>query len=229
MNLFSRKSEVTNLLLVVALIAVTLPFAVYAMRQGLALTAPDAPIASRLFHAGQPVSNLAIYGHMLAGGLIMCLAPLQMLAVIRRRFPLLHHASGYGIALFACVTGIAGLWYIALQGTIGGPVMDLGFGLYGVLMVIAAFAAVYYARRRDPKHRLWAERLVILAMASWLYRVHYGLWEIMTGGAGSRPDFSGVFDLVQVFAFYLPYLFLHRLLWSRRQAMAAHNMKSQAL
>ena len=92
--------------------------------------------------------------------------------------------------------------------------MDWGFGLYGGLMALAAVQTVRLARRRDPRHRLWAERLVILALASWLYRVHYGIWEIATGGAGSRPDFSGPFDLVQVFAFYLPYLAIHA--WIRR-------------
>ena len=59
--------------------------------------------------------------------------------------------------------------------------------------------------------------LIILALASWLYRVHYGLWEVLIDGAGSRPDFSGPFDVIQVFAFYLPYLAVHHLWWRARR------------
>lgn len=226
MKLSDGKADTLNLLFVAALIAVALPFAIHAMDRGSDLGATGEQLTSRLFHPGQRASNLAIYGHMVAGGLIMCLAPLQMLSVIRRRLPVLHHASGYAVAGLALTTGMAGLWYIVTQGTIGGRVMDLGFGLYGVLMAVSAVRAVQYARLRDPRHRLWAERLVILAMASWLYRVHYGLWEIFTGGAGSLPDFTGPFDVIQVFAFYLPYLLLHSLLWSRRIG-ADQSTKSQ--
>jgi hypothetical protein len=57
--------------------------------------------------------------------------------------------------------------------------------------------------------------MVVLALSSWLYRVHYGLWFLVTGGLGSEPDFSGLFDRVQVFAFYLPYL-LALEIWLRR-------------
>ena len=111
------------------------------------------------------------------------------------------------------------LWYIAARGTIGGPVMDAGFGLYGVLVILSALRTVHLARRRDPRHRLWGERLVILALASWLYRVHYGIWEILTGGAGSTAAFTGPFDVFQMFGFYLPYLpylLIHSFLWQGR-------------
>jgi hypothetical protein len=150
---------------------------------------------------------------MVTGGLITSLAPLQLLRVVRHRLAVVHRLSGYAVALLAAVTGTSGLIYIVTQGTIGGVVMDIGFGVYGGLMVVAAWKTVTLARARDPGHPLWAQRLVILAVASWLYRVHYGLWEILTGGLGSAPDFSGPFDQVQVFAFYVPYLVLHDLWW----------------
>jgi hypothetical protein len=38
--------------------------------------------------------------------------------------------------------------------------------------------------------------------------VHYGLWYLATGGAASNPDFTGAFDRVQNFAFFVPYLIL---------------------
>ncbi|WP_227271711.1 DUF2306 domain-containing protein [Roseobacter weihaiensis] len=210
------KASLLNALLVLVLCLFAVPFAIYAVGRGFDVGEMQEQLSSRLFHSGAGLSNAAIYGHMVAGGIITALAPLQLLRVVRRRAPVLHRISGYLVAGLSVLTGAGGLYYIAMQGTIGGPVMDLGFGLYGALMLFGAFKTVQLARIRHPDHRLWAERLVILALASWLYRVHYGLWEITTGGIGSRPDFSGPFDLVQVFAFYLPYLALHAWVWHRR-------------
>ncbi|MEO0910923.1 MAG: DUF2306 domain-containing protein, partial [Pseudomonadota bacterium] len=73
---------------------------------------------------------------------------------------------------------------------------------------------VKLARHRDPGHREWALRLVVLALGSWLYRVHYGIWYLLTDGMYSEPDFSGAFDIIQTFAFYLPYLLLLEI-WMR--------------
>ncbi|AEI92335.1 DUF2306 domain-containing protein [Roseobacter litoralis] len=212
----STKRPVGNTLFVAVLILFALPFAYYALARGMALNDPGEQALSRLFHGGAALSNIAVYGHMIAGGLITALAPLQLSRVLRQRAALLHRILGYVLVSAAVLTSLGGLMYIALQGTIGGPVMSTGFALYGILMLLAAVQTVRYARLRHPLHRLWAERLVILALASWLYRVHYGVWEILTGGLGSRDDFSGPFDVIQVFAFYLPYLALHGWLWRRR-------------
>ena len=102
--------------------------------------------------------------------------------------------------------------------------MDAGFALYGVLMILCAIQTIRHARARTSLHQIWASRLVILALASWLYRVHYGLWEITTGGIASNEAFTGVFDRIQVFAFYLPYLALYEL-W-RRRYLARHQVST---
>ncbi|MCE6969995.1 DUF2306 domain-containing protein [Cereibacter sphaeroides] len=181
-------------------------FVEHAVGRGLRLADPDEIAASRLYRAEAPLSTLAIYGHMVVGGLLTLLAPLQLLGPVRRRLPRLHHVLGYTVAGLALTTGIGGLVYIAAHGTIGGAWMSAGFGLYGLLLIGAATQTVLLARRRHPAHRAWAARLVILALGSWIYRMHYGLWHAFTGGAGMQDDFGGIFDRIQVFAFYLPYL-----------------------
>jgi hypothetical protein len=202
------------------LVLFSAPFGLYAVERGLAMTSAT-EMASRLFHPDDRVATGAVYFHMIVGGVVTVLAPLQLLSVVRRRWPALHRAGGYIVAIGAALTALAGFWYIVARGTVGGPVMDVGFGLYGALMLLSVFRAVHLARARDPRHRLWAERLVILVLGSWIYRVHYGLWEIATGGIGSREDFTGPFDLVQVFAFYLPYVLIHAWWWQRRPAAQA--------
>ena len=92
--------------------------------------------------------------------------------------------------------------------------MSLGFGLYGVLLGSAAVQTVRLARLKDPRHQQWALRLVVLALGSWIYRVHYALWYALTGGAYVEPGFTGAFDIVQTVAFYLPYLLVLEL-WFR--------------
>ncbi|WP_240484579.1 DUF2306 domain-containing protein [Pseudoponticoccus marisrubri] len=193
----------------------TLPFVAHALSRPVLALAGEAEALGRLFHPGAWLANGAIYGHMLSGGVITLLVPLQLLPVIRRRAPRLHRVSGYLLAGLALVTGIAGLVYIALKGTIGGPWMSFWFGLYGLLMILAAVATVRHARNRDfARHRRWALRLMVLAVASFLYRVHYGLWFMATGGIGVE-DFHGAFDRAMVWAFYLPYLAALEL-WFRR-------------
>ena len=60
--------------------------------------------------------------------------------------------------------------------------------------------------RRVEAHRAWALRLFALAIGSWLYRMDYGFWMLLADGAGHTEDFSGVFDKVMAFFFYLPNL-----------------------
>jgi uncharacterized membrane protein len=169
---------------------------------------PDAPLSA------------AIFVHMIAGAAITALAPLQLLPVIRRRAPVLHRWFGRAIVAAALATGVAGLVWIAAEGTIGGAWMSVWFALYGVAMIVAAAQAVRFARAGAMgRHRDWALRLFVLAMGSWAYRIHYGLWWAATDGAATNDAFTGLFDRVNVVAFFVPYLLLLEagLAWWRRR------------
>ncbi len=188
------------------LILLVLPFVFYAVGFGLNGLRDTLPEPHYL-QSDRAEANGAIFNHMVLGGLITALVPLQLMRSVRRRFPQFHRWSGRFITLAACVTAMAGLIYIGLRGTIGGLMMDLGFTLYGSLMLLAAIQTIRHARAaRFDDHHAWALRLFWLILGSWLYRIHYGSWYAATGGLWSAPDFSGGFDLVQNFAFYVPYL-----------------------
>lgn len=194
--------------LLVLLALATLPFVAHSLTRPLAALAGDLEALERLFHPGAPLSSLAIYGHMVTGALITFAVPLQLLPVVRRKWPQVHRVAGYVLATGAALTGVLGLIYIVIQGTVGGPWMSFWFGLYGVLMIVAAANTVYHALDKNlTRHRRWALRLMVLAVASFLYRVHYGLWFATTGGIGV-DGFYGPFDRAMVWAFYLPYLAL---------------------
>lgn len=200
--------------LLVLLSLMTVGFVTHAFATGVAALAGDVFILGRLYAPESWFSNASISLHMVAGAIITCLAPLQIIAPVRNRWPRLHRLSGYLIVTLSVSAAFGGFGYMLLRGTVGGPLMTAGFSLYGALMLLCSVQTVRFARsRRFDTHRRWALRLFVLAIGSWLYRVHYGIWFATTGGVASNLDFTGLFDQIQVFAFYLPYLLLLELIF----------------
>ncbi|MCU0758884.1 MAG: DUF2306 domain-containing protein [Steroidobacteraceae bacterium] len=164
-------------------------------------------VLPRLHEPATPLATAGIGLHFAAGGIVLVMGAIQLLAPLRERLPALHRALGRIYVLATLGTGLGGLAFIAAKGTIGGTVMDVGFGLYGLLTVIAAVQAFRHARaRRLELHRAWAIRLFALAIGSWLYRIDYGFWIGLAGGVGHTDDFTGPFDRLMAFFFYLPNL-----------------------
>ncbi|MCC6006332.1 MAG: DUF2306 domain-containing protein [Rhodobacteraceae bacterium] len=199
-----------------------LAFAAYSLLFGLRGLGLDLTDETYLYTPDGTSANLAVFSHMVLGALIMVLAPLQLIASLRARFPAAHRVLGRVVVTASIVTALGGLGYIALRGSLAGPLMDAGFALYGVLVLVAAIQAWRHARAGAyARHRAWALRLLVLVMGSLIYRLHYALWYLLTDGLGSTAQLDGPFDQVQYVAFYLPYL-LALELWLRRSAPAPH-------
>jgi len=174
-----------------------------------------------LYEPGSLVTTSGIAVHFAAGGIILVLGCIQLIPAVRARLPALHRWIGRVYVSASFLAGIGGLTFILTRGTIGGPVMNLGFGLYGVLTVLCAVQTYRYARARQlSQHRAWALRLFALAIGSWLYRMDYGFWLLLAHGAGHVPTFRGWFDHIMAFFFYVPNLLLVELLLrsSRKEA-----------
>jgi hypothetical protein len=152
-------------------------------------------------------ATAAIGLHFLTGGILLLAGPVQLIGALRRAAPAVHRWIGRLYVVSAGLAGLGGLGFIFGKGTIGGWWMDLGFGIYGLLMVSAAVLTYLHARNRElERHRAWAIRLFALAIGSWLYRMEYGFWFLVAGRVGHSSDFTGWFDMAMVFAFYLPNL-----------------------
>ena len=170
-----------------------------------------------MYEPGGDVGNAGIGLHFAGGGLILVLGSIQFVAALRERLPALHRWTGRLYVLGALAAAVGGLVFIAAHGTVGGVVMDVGFALYGVLMLGAAAQTARHAvARRLDVHRAWAIRLYALAIGSWLYRMDYGFWMLLTDGLGVA-DFRGPFDYFMDFAFYLPNLAVAELWLRTRQ------------
>jgi hypothetical protein len=165
---------------------------------------------ARLPHLHDPHETFATIGigaHFATGAILLLLGPVQLIESVRRKMPRLHRWIGRLYAVAAFVSGVGGLIFIARQGTIGGVPMNIGFGLYGALMILAAVMTPWRAmQKRFDEHRAWAIRLFALAIGSWLYRMDYGFWSILAHKAGHTPNFEGPFDVVMAFFFYIPNL-----------------------
>jgi uncharacterized membrane protein len=162
-----------------------------------------------LYEPHSPAATSALGLHFLAGGVILILGCIQLIGRVRSRWPALHRWLGRIYVSAALLAGLSGLTFILVMGTIGGRIMDVGFGLYGALMVLAAVQTYRYAKARSlGLHRAWALRLFALAIGSWLYRMDYGFWLLLGGGRGHTHDFHGPFDHVMAFFFYLPNLLI---------------------
>ncbi|OIN56878.1 DUF2306 domain-containing protein [Arsenicibacter rosenii] len=175
-------------------------------------------VLPRLYTPGESTSNGSMGLHFAAGGIILILGSIQLLDSVRLRYPALHRWIGRFYVLACLSAAIGGLTFILLQGTIGGTVMNIGFGLYGLLMGVAAVETFRHARAgRLETHRIWALRLYALAIGSWLYRMDYGFWVMLTDAAGHNQTFSGPFDQFMAFFFYVPNLLVVELLARARK------------
>jgi predicted membrane protein DUF2306 len=176
----------------------------------------------RLYESDTPAATAGIGMHFAAGGIILALGCIQFVGWIRSRYPAVHRWIGRVYVTAAFLAGIGGLTFIVTKGTIGGTTMDVGFGIYGVLTAAAAIETYRHARaRRLDTHRAWAMRLFALAIGSWLYRMDYGFWFLLADGAGHLKDFSGPFDKVMAFFFYVPNLLVvEALIRAPRAAMS---------
>lgn len=158
------------------------------------------------------VALLAIAAHMASGAVLLLLGPVQLIAAVRRRWPAMHRWLGRAYVLTAAVAGVGGLVFIVSRGTVGGWPVNLGFGLYGVLVVLSAEESCRHGRaRRLEAHRAWSVRLFALTIGSWLYRMDYGFWLLAMRGLWHREDFHGPFDAMMAFWFYVPNLLLAEL------------------
>ncbi|GAB3985489.1 DUF2306 domain-containing protein [Spirosoma daeguense] len=164
-------------------------------------------VLPRLYEQSTTSATTGIGLHFAAGGIILILGSIQLIESVRIRFAALHRWIGRVYVSACLLAAIGGLAFIALKGTIGGRVMDIGFGLYGILMFVAAIQTYRFAvAGKMDQHRLWALRLYALAIGSWLYRMDYGFWILLTDGLGHTRSFNGPFDQVMAFFFYIPNL-----------------------
>lgn len=176
---------------------------------GIAGLIRDLSERSPFYAPDAPVVTFIMFLHMVTGALLTIFAPLQLITPLRKKWPRMHRWSGRLMVGFGVFTAFGATVYAVLRSTTGGLFMDISSSVYGILMIWAAVQTYRYgARKQWVVHRRWGIRFSVLVIASWLYRVHYVIWDQLTGGLWTTPDMTGPFDKFQAWAFYLSYLLL---------------------
>ncbi|MFK7805741.1 MAG: DUF2306 domain-containing protein [Anaerolineae bacterium] len=179
-----------------------------------------------LYEEGEPAATAGIALHFAMGALILILGSIQFIHRLRIAYPKIHRFFGKIYIGASFLTAIGGLTFIAVSGTIGGTVMNIGFALYGILMLVATVETVRHARNKNfDTHNEWSMRLYALAIGSWLYRMSYGFWFLMAGDLWLGENFTGPFDYFMDFAFYIPSLILVELIIRARKNGSSSMVK----
>ena len=156
--------------------------------------------------AGDTWGNLVLAAHLLCGAAVTASGVLQLLPVVRRRWPRFHRINGRVFLLSAVVASVGGLVMVWTRGAAGDTSQHVGISLDALLILaFAALAWRHAVARRIDAHRRWALRLFLAANAGWFFRVGLMLWLVANQGpAGFDPEtFSGPFLTFLAFADYL--------------------------
>src|SRR5215212_12037823 len=82
----------------------------------------------RLYEPHEMLATIGIGAHFMTGTIVLLLGPIQLMRAVRESVPRLHRWTGRLYVSAALISGLGGLAFIALKGTIGGTPMNLGFG-----------------------------------------------------------------------------------------------------
>jgi uncharacterized membrane protein len=114
---------------------------------------------------------LATCVHVVLGGFLLALAPLQFVSTLRNRHRAVHRWSGRFIVAAGALTAMSGL-YFGLLMPFGGAAEAAAIALFGGLLLIALVRAVLAIRAgRVAAHREWMLRVMALSIAISVVRV----------------------------------------------------------
>ncbi|MFK8017123.1 MAG: DUF2306 domain-containing protein [Gammaproteobacteria bacterium] len=176
------------------------------------------------FREGDTLGNLASVSHVVLAAVIIGGGPLQLIPVVRSRFPTFHRWLGRTYLMAAVSSSLGGLFMTWTRSPIGDVISQLGISGDAILIVTFAGFAVHHALgRRIKEHRRWAMRLFLAASAVWFFRVGLMAWAALTGGIGiDWESFTGPFLYVLGFAQYLlPLAMLEWYFYCQRQSAPA--------
>ena len=138
---------------------------------------------------GDKAGNVAVAIHILLACFMTIAGPLQLLPMVRSRWPRFHRWTGRVYIVLAFVISGTGLYLDAARDNIGGTVLEISVSLNGLLIMICAVMAWRYAlARRFMGHRDWAIRLWLSASGVWFFRVNMMFWVLANQGPVGLGD-----------------------------------------
>lgn len=179
--------------------------------------------------------NIAVVIHMLFAAVITVGGLLQLIPVIRCKWPAIHRWNGRLYVITAMLMSLSGMFMVLTRSdkVVGGLIGHTAIMINGSLIVTCAVMAFKYARQKKfAQHRIWALRLFLAVSGVWLFRVGLMAWLTLHGRpVGFDPvSFSGPFLNVLYFVVYLlPLLLLEVYLRAQRSQSGTQKLAAASL
>lgn len=172
--------------------------------------------------AGDDWGNAMLFAHVLPAAWLSLAGMLQLLPVIRRRWPTLHRWNGRLFLAMGLLGALTGLYLTWVRGSRLSDLGAIGITLNGLLIPVAVLLAWQAARARQfMQHRRWAIHAFLLINGVWTFRLYLMGWYLVNQGQnGNTNQLDGPMDLFFSVACYaLPMLVAELWLWAQRQAL----------
>jgi uncharacterized membrane protein len=167
---------------------------------------------------GDDMGNAQFVVHMLVAAVVTVAGLVQVLPVVRRRWPALHRWNGRLFMTMALAASLTGFYLTWVRGSQLGPASAWSTTLNGVLIVVFALLAWRSALRRDfESHRRHALRAWLLVNGVWFLRIGMVPVGIAMGALGLGEAYGELaFLAVSWLSWTLPILLLQLHLWAER-------------
>ncbi|MAK63070.1 MAG: hypothetical protein CMK09_19035 [Ponticaulis sp.] len=176
------------------------------------------------YEAGDLIGNLVFITHVLLAAVITLSGLIQLLPVIRKKWPKLHRWSGRIFILLGMIGAVSGIWLTWVRGSQVSLDSAIAVSLNGVLILWTGGLAWRHALRRQfATHEQWALRAFMLISGVWFFRLAIMAWTILGRGVFRLPASSqAIADPILEFGSYLlPLLVLELYFLARRRKTGA--------
>ena len=181
---------------------------------------------------GDDAGNLMFASHVLLAAAMTLTGLIQLIPVLRRRFPTLHRWSGRIFLVLACTLALGGLWLTWGRDTYLSLVGAASVSLNAVLILVCAVYTIRFAlARRLADHQRWAMRLFMVANGVWFVRVGLMGWIMINQSPRwMNSTMSGPADIIITYGSYLiPLAVLELYCAARRSRSAAAKAAASLL
>ena len=165
----------------------------------------------------EPINALAFGMHAIGAAVIAFGGILQLIPMIRRRYPTFHRINGRVFLFTVLGLTVSGFYLTWIRGPVPESISELGTSANGILILIFAGLTIHHALQRQIQiHERWAMRLYLVANAQWFLRVAAFGYFAVGSALGAEVDFSGpFFEFIVWGCFLVPLAGLQLYLYAR--------------
>lgn len=154
---------------------------------------------------GETFNNTLLLVHVIPVMFVCFSAVLQLIPLIRKRYPTFHRINGRLFLVIGLIGAIGGLYLTWITGSRLSNLGALGVTINGLLIPIAIFLAWRFALNKNfTLHRRFAVHAFILINGVWSFRLYLMGWYLINQGPlGNSSTIDGPADIVLSLASFL--------------------------